>query len=114
MEATAHWLRLRTLICFHDEDVNHTAQCLRTFCRVCQLLPQAALPQQPLHRCLLPGAASYLTFSSVTNPHEFAADGTAFLGTSGQNVDDVWKCGPRLAEPARPSARACGAVLLVS
>lgn len=54
----------------------------------------AALPQQPLHRCLFPGAASFATFTSVTNPHEFAVDGRTFLGTSGQNVDDVWKCAP--------------------
>ena len=31
------------------------------------------------------------TFSCVTNPHCFSADGVTFLGTSGQNVDDVWR-----------------------
>jgi hypothetical protein len=44
-------------------------------------------------RCLFPGASTFKTFSPVTNPHEFSADGVTFLGTSGQNVDDVWKCG---------------------
>lgn len=43
-------------------------------------------------RCLFPGASTFTTFSPVTNPHEFSADGVTFLGTSGQNVDDVWKC----------------------
>jgi DNA polymerase delta subunit 2 len=27
----------------------------------------------------------------VTNPHEFEVDGVQFLGTAGQNVDDVYK-----------------------
>ncbi|KAK9865862.1 hypothetical protein WJX84_002679 [Apatococcus fuscideae] len=50
-----------------------------------------SLPQQPLHRCLFPGASSYPTFHRVTNPHEFTVDGVHMLGTSGQNVDDVAK-----------------------
>jgi len=27
----------------------------------------------------------------VTNPHEFEVDGVSFLGTSGQNIDDIYK-----------------------
>ena len=27
----------------------------------------------------------------VTNPHEFEVDGVTFLGTSGQNIDDIYK-----------------------
>lgn len=27
----------------------------------------------------------------VTNPHEFEVDGVCFLGTSGQNIDDIYK-----------------------
>ncbi|KAK9828305.1 hypothetical protein WJX74_008076 [Apatococcus lobatus] len=50
-----------------------------------------SLPQQPLHRCLFPGASAYPTFHRVTNPHEFTIDGVHMLGTSGQNVDDVAK-----------------------
>jgi DNA polymerase delta subunit 2 len=56
-----------------------------------------ALPQQPLHACLLPGAASRFgggagrkgTLVRATNPHDFDLGGVRFLGTSGQNVDDV-------------------------
>ena len=43
-------------------------------------------------RCLFKAAAAYRTFRPVTNPHEFSVDGVRFLGTSGQNVDDVYKC----------------------
>ena len=51
------------------------------------------LPQQPLHRCMFPGAAAYSTLHRATNPHEFELDGVTFLGTSGQNVDDVCRWG---------------------
>ena len=43
-------------------------------------------------RCLFPGASAFRTFRPVTNPHEFSVDGVHFLGTSGQNIDDVYKC----------------------
>ncbi|KAF7804141.1 DNA polymerase delta small subunit [Senna tora] len=50
-----------------------------------------SLPQQPLHRCLFPGSSTYNTFRSCTNPHCFELDNIRFLGTSGQNVDDLEK-----------------------
>ncbi|OVA13065.1 DNA polymerase alpha/epsilon [Macleaya cordata] len=50
-----------------------------------------SLPQQPLHRCLFPGASVYNTFMSCTNPHSFELDSVRFLGTSGQNIDDLEK-----------------------
>ncbi|KAK3030819.1 hypothetical protein RJ639_037200, partial [Escallonia herrerae] len=50
-----------------------------------------SLPQQPLHRCLFPGSAAYNTFRSCTNPHSFDLDNVRFLGTSGQNIDDLEK-----------------------
>ncbi|KAF8398510.1 hypothetical protein HHK36_017439 [Tetracentron sinense] len=54
-----------------------------------------SLPQQvfilPLHRCLFPGTSAYNTFVSCTNPHSFELDNVRFLGTSGQNIDDLDK-----------------------
>ncbi|RRT61619.1 hypothetical protein B296_00013994 [Ensete ventricosum] len=50
-----------------------------------------SLPQQPLIRCLFPGASAYNTFISCTNPHQFELDDIRFLGTSGQNIDDLFK-----------------------
>ncbi|KAK4482752.1 hypothetical protein RD792_009920 [Penstemon davidsonii] len=49
------------------------------------------MPQQPLHRCLFPGLSTYNTFRSCTNPHSFELDNVKFLGTSGQNIDDLAK-----------------------
>lgn len=47
------------------------------------------LPQQPLHRCILPMAARFSTLTRVTNPFEGAYDGVTFLGHSGQPVSDI-------------------------
>lgn len=49
------------------------------------------LPQQPIHRCMLPRSTALSTMHCVTNPHEFTADGIRFLGSSGQPVADVLK-----------------------
>ena len=46
------------------------------------------LPQQPLHGCLFPKATKFL-LKTVPNPHIFKVDGHSFLGTSGQNIDDI-------------------------
>uniref|UniRef100_A0A5B6YQS7 DNA polymerase delta small subunit n=1 Tax=Davidia involucrata TaxID=16924 RepID=A0A5B6YQS7_DAVIN len=50
-----------------------------------------SLPQQRLHRCLFPGSSAYNTFRSCTSPHLFELDNVRFLGTSGQNIDDLEK-----------------------
>ncbi|NXW63687.1 DPOD2 polymerase, partial [Eurystomus gularis] len=49
------------------------------------------LPQQPLHHCMLPLASAYSTLWLVTNPYQADVDGVRFLGTSGQNVSDIFK-----------------------
>lgn len=56
-----------------------------------------SLPQQPLHRCLLPGASRFDTFRRAPNPHAFEVDGVSVLGTSGQNIDDIHRCVMQLA-----------------
>jgi len=51
-----------------------------------------AMPQQPLHPVYFPEATRFeKTMRLVTNPHDFTVDNTSFLGTSGQNVQDVLK-----------------------
>ncbi|KAL5545463.1 hypothetical protein UlMin_005150 [Ulmus minor] len=50
-----------------------------------------SLPQQPLNKCLFPGSSVYNTFRSCSNPHCFDLDNIRFLGTSGQNIDDLEK-----------------------
>ncbi|XP_062490289.1 DNA polymerase delta subunit 2 [Pezoporus occidentalis] len=49
------------------------------------------LPQQPLHHCMLPLSSAYATLRLVTNPYQADVDGVRFLGTSGQNVSDIFK-----------------------
>lgn len=46
---------------------------------------------QSLNRCLFPGSSVYNTFRSCTNPHFFELDNIRFLGTSGQNIEDLEK-----------------------
>jgi len=82
----------------HLRDVDNT------LCQLASALPvdimpgkddpsSVALPQQPLHRCLLPESSRYeSTLLRVTNPYECDIDGVRFLGTSGQNLDDLWRC----------------------
>ncbi|KAF5710437.1 DNA polymerase delta subunit 2 [Fusarium mundagurra] len=62
----------------------------------------ASYPQQPVHPAMFPLARAYARdptapatqpgwFDTVTNPWEAELEGWRFLGTGGQNVDDVFK-----------------------
>lgn len=59
-----------------------------------------ALPQQPVHAAMFPRSREFAAadpslgpgwFDCVTNPWEGEVEGWRFLGTAGQNVDDVFK-----------------------
>ncbi|KAI8144516.1 DNA polymerase alpha/epsilon subunit B-domain-containing protein [Fennellomyces sp. T-0311] len=49
------------------------------------------LPQQPLHPSLFTRANETGILRSVTNPYWSKINDVAFLGTSGQNVDDIFR-----------------------
>ena len=49
------------------------------------------LPQQPLYEPMFPKSISYSTLNMVTNPNFMNIDGRTFLGTSGQNIDNIYK-----------------------
>ena len=56
---------------------------------------EICLPQQPMHKAIFHSSRQYLNgeyFERTTNPQWFTIDGKIrVLGTSGQNVDDVFK-----------------------
>jgi DNA polymerase delta subunit 2 len=49
------------------------------------------LPQQPLHPCLFPKTGSLSTLECLTNPTYIGGGPLEVLGTSGQNVEDLYR-----------------------
>ncbi|EGG20547.1 DNA polymerase delta subunit 2 [Cavenderia fasciculata] len=50
-----------------------------------------SLPQLPFNACLFPFSAQNINFNPVTNPYESVIGGKIFLGTSGQNIENISK-----------------------
>ena len=58
-----------------------------------------SFPQQPIHPAMFPQSRAYAAadtaapgwFDCVTNPWEAEVEGWRMLGTSGQNIDDIFK-----------------------
>merc|ERR1712048_384683 len=48
-------------------------------------------PQQPLHKCMFPRSMSYSTVQAVSNPYEALVGGVRLLGTSGENVNNIFQ-----------------------
>lgn len=49
------------------------------------------LPQQPLNSCMFPTLVekNVTSLNLTPNPHQFKMDGLIFLGTAGQNIQDI-------------------------
>ncbi|KAJ2329828.1 DNA polymerase delta small subunit Cdc1 [Coemansia sp. RSA 2611] len=64
-----------------------------------------SLPQQPLPPSLFAQCHAFSGFRTRTNPAYFEIDGTLVLGTSGQNVDDLWHYARRGETPCQLAAQ---------
>ena len=47
------------------------------------------LPQEPIHHCILPRSSVSTGIRCVTNPYQASFDGMLFLGSSGQNIENI-------------------------
>ncbi|KAH3742747.1 DNA polymerase delta subunit 2 [Pelomyxa schiedti] len=70
------------------------------FCQLASMIPvemmpgetdpsSLTLPQQPMKPFLFPLSSQMSTFHLVTNPHECEIAGRIFIGTSGQNIENM-------------------------
>ncbi|KAH3661869.1 hypothetical protein OGAPHI_006048 [Ogataea philodendri] len=52
---------------------------------------ESSLPKQPLHPSFFSSAGQFTNFKRATNPTWFEIDGLRLLGTSGENINDIFK-----------------------